>query len=133
MSTQSTQVLVIGGGTAGYAAAFRAADLGLEVTLVELDANPGGTCLYRGCITSKALLHVAKVIREAEDGAEFGVTFGKPKIDLDKVRATTQGIVSKMTGGIGQLCGARKITFVQGRATFTSSSEVSVELKDGST
>lgn len=133
MSNDSTQVLVIGGGPAGYAAAFRAADLDLDVTLVELDANPGGTCLYRGCIPSKALLHVAKVIREAEDGAEFGITYGKPKIDLDKVRATTQGIVSKMTGGLGQLCGARKVTFIQGRATFTSSSEVSIELTDGST
>ena len=132
MSKQSTQVLVIGGGPAGYAAAFRAADLGLEVTLVELDANPGGTCLYRGCIPSKALLHVAKVIREAEDSAHFGVTYGKPKIDLDKVRETTQGIVSKMTRGLGQLCGARKINFVQGRATFTGSSAVDIELADGS-
>ena len=79
MAIEKTSLVVLGGGPAGYAAAFTAADLGLQVTLVDLDTNPGGTCLYRGCIPSKALLHVAKVIHEAEEAAAFGLTFAKPK------------------------------------------------------
>jgi dihydrolipoamide dehydrogenase len=128
----SKRVVVIGGGPAGYGAAFRAADLGLDVTLVELDEKPGGTCLYRGCIPSKALLHVAKVIHESRDAAEFGLHFEPPKIDLDRVRQATQDVVTKMTGGLGQLSKARKITFVQGRAEFKDSTSINVELADGS-
>jgi len=127
----SKRVVVIGGGPAGYGAAFRAADLGLDVTLIDLDSNPGGTCLYRGCIPSKALLHVAKVIHEARDAAHFGLHFEAPKIDLDRVREATQEVVTKMTGGLGQLSSARKITFVQGRAEFKNSTSVNVTLKDG--
>jgi dihydrolipoyl dehydrogenase len=126
-----TRVLVIGGGPAGYGAAFRAADLGLEVTLVDLDKNPGGTCLYRGCIPSKALLHVAKVIHEAREAEHVGLYFEPPRIDIDKVRQSAQDVVSKMTGGLGQLSKARKVTLVQGRATFLASDKVRVELTDG--
>ena len=131
MAIEKTSLVVLGGGPAGYAAAFTAADLGLQVTLVDLDTNPGGTCLYRGCIPSKALLHVARVIHEAEEAAAFGLTFAKPKIDIDKVREATQGVVAKMTGGLGQLCKARKVTYLQGRGTFTDSHRIDVELADG--
>jgi dihydrolipoamide dehydrogenase len=103
----------------------------LDVTLVELDEKPGGTCLYRGCIPSKALLHVAKVIHESRDAAEFGLHFEPPKIDLDRVRQATQDVVTKMTGGLGQLSKARKIDFIQGRATFESSTAVKVQKEDG--
>lgn len=133
MSTDSTQVVVIGGGPAGYAAAFCAADLGLQVTLVDLDTNPGGTCLYRGCIPSKALLHVAKVIHEAQDAAHFGLTFAPPKIDVDRVREATQEVVNKMTGGLGQLCKARKVTFIQGRGSFIDSNTLHISYTNGKT
>ena len=88
-----TQVAVIGGGPGGYAAAFRAADLGLDVTLIDLDPNPGGTCLYRGCIPSKALLHVARIIRESKEAEYFGVHFSEPSIDIDRVREATALLV----------------------------------------
>jgi dihydrolipoamide dehydrogenase len=133
MSKNSTQVLVLGGGPAGYAAAFTAADLGLQVTLVELDANPGGTCLYRGCIPSKALLHVAKVIHEAEESAHFGLKFAKPEINIDRVREATRDIVKKMTGGLGRLCKARKINYIQGRGSFIDSHNMHISFSDGST
>ncbi len=132
MSKESTQVVVLGGGPAGYAAAFAAADLGLEVTLVELDTNPGGTCLYRGCIPSKALLHVAKVIHEAEEATHFGLKFTKPKIDIDRVREATQDVVKKMTGGLGQLCKARKVAYIQGRGSFIGSNDLHISHANGS-
>lgn len=131
MAIEKTSLVVLGGGPAGYAAAFTAADLGLSVTLVDLDVNPGGTCLYRGCIPSKALLHVARVIHEAEEATAFGLTFAKPKIDIDKVREATQGVVAKMTGGLGQLCKARKVNYLQGRGTFTDAHHIEVALADG--
>jgi dihydrolipoamide dehydrogenase len=131
MTKESTSLVVLGGGPAGYAAAFTAADLGVDVTLVELDTNPGGTCLYRGCIPSKALLHVAKVIHEAEEATHFGLTFGKPKIDIDRVRAATQEVVQKMTGGLGQLCKARKVRFIKGRGAFLDSNSLHVVLAEG--
>ncbi len=118
MAEQPTQVAVIGAGPGGYAAAFRAADLGLRTTLIDEAPNPGGVCLYRGCIPSKALLHVAKVMRDARDAAEWGVKFGEPAIDLEALRAWKDRVVQKMTGGLGSLTRARKITYVQGRATF---------------
>lgn len=126
-----TQLVVIGGGPGGYAAAFLAADLGMEVSLVDLDENPGGVCLYRGCIPSKALLHVAKLINEAEEAKEWGIEFDKPKIDLDKLRAFKNKVVQKLTGGLGVLTKQRKINFIRGRAKFVSSSKLEIDLHDG--
>ena len=102
-----TQLVVIGGGPGGYVAAFKAADLGLDVTLVDPEANPGGVCLYRGCIPSKALLHVAKLLNESKEAHHWGVQFTEPTIDLDKLRAYKVGVVAKMTGGLGQLVNVR--------------------------
>ena len=95
---ESVQVAVLGAGPGGYAAAFYAADLGMQVALVDEEKNPGGVCLYRGCIPSKALLHVAKVVDEARHAGKWGVTFGEPTIDVDKLRAYKQGVVDKLTG-----------------------------------
>ncbi|GAB1416803.1 dihydrolipoyl dehydrogenase [Paludibacter sp.] len=126
-------IVVIGGGPGGYAAAFYAADLGMNVTLVDMEKNPGGVCLYKGCIPSKALLHVAKLINESKEAKEWGVDFGEPKIDLDKLRAFKNKVVTKLTGGLGVLSKQRKINFVQGRASFTSSTSIEVKKPDGST
>ncbi len=120
MSThEKTHLAVIGGGPGGYAAAFLAADLGLEVTLIDPEPNPGGVCLYRGCIPSKALLHIAKLVSEAEEAKNWGVTFEKPQIDIDKLRSWKNSVVTKLTGGLGQLIKQRKIKHIQGRAIFT--------------
>lgn len=127
----STQLVVIGAGPGGYAAAFFAADLGMQVTLVDPEANPGGVCLYRGCIPSKALLHVAKVMSEAKHAPAWGVTFGEPTIDLDKLRAYKDGVVAKMTGGLGQLQKSRKINYIQGKATFVDNRTLSIDLVKG--
>jgi len=105
----SAQLVVIGAGPGGYAAAFYAADLGMQVALVDTELNPGGVCLYRGCIPSKALLHVAKVIGEAQHSPTWGVTFSEPKIDVDKLRGYKEQVVSKLTGGLGQVTKLRKI------------------------
>ena len=129
----STQLVVIGGGPGGYAAAFYAADLGMQVTLVDVEANPGGVCLYRGCIPSKALLHVAKVAGEAKHATNWGLTYADPKIDLNKLRSFKDGVVSKLTGGLGQLSKQRKITFIQGKASFTDAKNLSIELTAGGT
>jgi dihydrolipoyl dehydrogenase len=126
-----TRLAVIGGGPGGYAAAFRAADLGLETTLIDLEPNPGGTCLFRGCIPSKALLHAAKVINDTRDARQWGITFGEPQIDLDKMRAQTQDVVSKMTGGLGQLSKARNINYIQGRASFEDSNTLHITSESG--
>jgi dihydrolipoamide dehydrogenase len=113
-----SQVVVIGAGPGGYAAAFYAADLGMQVALVDPAVNPGGVCLYRGCIPSKALLHVADVLNEARHAAAWGVTFGAPKIDIEKLRAFKTKVVNQLTGGLGQLSKQRKITYIQGTAGF---------------
>src|SRR5262245_13065461 len=120
MST-STQLVVIGAGPGGYAAAFYAADRGMQVTIVDPEANPGGVCLYRGCIPSKALLHVANVITEARHAEVFGVRFAAPSIDVDAVRAFKSNVVTQLTGGVGQVAKLRKIAHVQGRAGFRDS------------
>src|SRR3954447_6560676 len=114
----STQLVVIGAGPGGYAAAFYAADLGMQVTLVDPSINPGGVCLYRGCIPSKALLHVAEVLNEARHAEAWGVAFGPPKIDITKLRAFKTKVVNQLTGGLGQLSKQRKITYIQGTAAF---------------
>ncbi|MDZ4243441.1 MAG: dihydrolipoyl dehydrogenase [Candidatus Omnitrophota bacterium] len=131
MSSAHTQLVVIGGGPGGYAAAFLAADLGIETTLVDMDVNPGGVCLFRGCIPSKALLHVARILSESKDAEELGIKFAEPVVDIDKVRAWKDSVVSRLTGGLGQMCKLRKIRFVQGRATFLSSDSIKVAKTDG--
>jgi dihydrolipoamide dehydrogenase len=113
------QLVVLGGGPGGYTAAFRAADLGLSVTLIERHERLGGVCLNVGCIPSKALLHVARVIAEAQDVAAHGVAFGDPEIDLDAVRAFKDDVVTKLTGGLDGLAKRRKVDVVRGEATFT--------------
>jgi dihydrolipoamide dehydrogenase len=133
MASQSTQVAVIGAGPGGYAAAFYAADLGMQATLVDVEKNPGGVCLYRGCIPSKALLHVAKVIDEARHASHWGVTFGEPAIDVAKLRSFKQGVVDKLTSGVGQVGRMRKVGFVQGRATLTGARSMKVSGANGDT
>jgi len=133
MSTSTTQLAVIGGGPGGYAAAFLGADLGLEVTLIDREKNPGGVCLYRGCIPSKALLHVAKLLAEARHASAWGVEFGEPSIDLDKLRGFKQGVVDRLTGGLGQLTRQRKIRFLQGQASIVNPTTLDVELNGGGT
>jgi len=125
------EVLVLGSGPGGYTAAFRAADLGKKVVLVERYARLGGVCLNVGCIPSKALLHAAKVITDAEEGSHLGLTFGKPKIDLDGLRKFKDGVVNKLTGGLAGLAKARKVTTVEGRGQFASPHLLAVETKDG--
>lgn len=126
-----TQVAVIGGGPGGYPAAFLAADLGMQVTLIDLEPNPGGVCLYRGCIPSKALLHVAKLINESRQAAAWGIEFAAPKIDLDKLRAWKQKVVKQLTGGTGQLAKQRKVAMIQGRASFSDAHSLKIEQADG--
>jgi len=129
---EKSKLTVIGGGPGGYAAAFYAADLGMDVTLIDKEKNPGGVCLYRGCIPSKALLHVAKLITEAEEAKKWGVDFSKPKIDLDKLRAWKDGVVNKLTGGLGILTKQTKINYIQGTASFINSSLLKIEKAAGS-
>jgi len=131
--SEKINLTVIGAGPGGYVAAFLAADLGMDVTLVDLEKNPGGVCLYRGCIPSKALLHVAKLIHEAEQAKNWGVEFGRPRIDLDKLRTFKNNVVNKLTGGLGQIAKQRKINFIQGRASFLSSTKLKIEKADGET
>ena len=104
----------LGGGPGGYAAAFLAADLGLSVALVDPEVNPGGVCVYRGCIPSKALLHVAKLLDEARHAEAWGVEFGEPTIDLAKLRAFKNNVVKRLTSGTGQLAKRRKVQYIQG-------------------
>ncbi len=128
-----TQLAVIGAGPGGYAAAFLAADLGMQVTLINLEKNPGGVCLYRGCIPSKALLHVAKLLTETEEAKNWGIYFEKPKIDLDKLRSWKESVVNKLTGGLGMLSKQRKINYILGKASFKNSDTLLIEKLDGTT
>jgi len=130
-SQETAELVVIGGGPAGYPAAFHAADLGMSVTLVDLEENPGGVCLYRGCIPSKALLHVARFLGEAEEIGHCGVRVPKPSVDLAKLRAWKESVVGRLTGGLGQLRGARKVRFVRGRARFVDPHTVEVAAEGG--
>jgi dihydrolipoamide dehydrogenase len=124
-------IVVIGAGPGGYAAAFYAADLGMSVTLVDPEPNPGGVCLYRGCIPSKALLHVAKLLEEAKHAEAWGISFGEPHIDLDRLRGFKNKVVAQLTGGLGQLSKQRKITYRQARAAFRDAHSVEVTPVDG--
>ena len=130
--TESLNIAVVGAGPGGYAAAFLAADLGMTVTLIDPEVNPGGVCLYRGCIPSKALLHVAKLIEESEQAKNWGIEFGAPKIDLARLRTFKENVVKKLTGGLGILSKQRKVHYVQGRAAFENSTTLRVTKSDGS-
>jgi dihydrolipoamide dehydrogenase len=129
-SMTDVDVAVVGAGPGGYVAAFHAADLGMKVALVSEDARPGGVCLLRGCIPSKALLHVAKIIHEAWDAGQAGVTFSEPKIDLAKLRSWKNGVVDKLTGGLMDLAGRRSVQFIHARARFTSSQALALDYAD---
>ena len=125
------KLIVLGSGPGGYTAAFRAADLGVDTVLVERYATLGGVCLNVGCIPSKALLHAAAVIDEADAMAAHGVTFGKPKIDIDKLRSFKTKVVGQLTGGLASMAKQRKVRVVQGVGTFVSPNELEVETADG--
>ena len=127
----ATRVVVVGAGPGGYAAAFYAADLGMQVTLIDPEKNPGGVCLYRGCIPSKALLHVAKVLDEARHAREWGIAFGDPTIDVNGMRDFKNRVVEKLTSGTGQIAKLRKINYLQGWASLTSPTSLSVERAGG--
>jgi dihydrolipoamide dehydrogenase len=127
----STQLAVVGGGPGGYAGAFLAADLGLHVVLIDTEPNPGGVCVYRGCIPSKALLHVAKVVDESRHAKAWGVEFAEPKIDLAKLREFKDNVVKRLTGGTGQLVKARKIQYLQGLAEIVDAHTLRVKLTGG--
>ena len=129
--TSNLHIAVIGGGPGGYAAAFLAADLGLKVTLIDPEANPGGVCLYRGCIPSKALLHVAQVISESRHAKNWGIEFAEPKIDVARLRSFKEGVVKKLTGGLGLLAKQRKVEFIQGMAAFENSTTLRVTKAGG--
>jgi dihydrolipoamide dehydrogenase len=129
---QSLNIAVVGGGPGGYAAAFLAADLGMTVTLIDPQLNPGGVCLYRGCIPSKALLHVAKLVEEAHQAKDWGVEFAAPKVDLSRLRSWKEGVVQKLTGGLGVLSKQRKVHYVQGHATFENPTTLRITKPDGS-
>jgi dihydrolipoamide dehydrogenase len=124
-------IAMVGGGPGGYAAAFLAADLGMKVTLIDPEANPGGVCLYRGCIPSKALLHVAQLIAESAHAANWGIEFAPPKIDLARLRAWKESVVKKLTGGLGQLSKQRSVQYIQGRAAFENSTTLRISRADG--
>jgi dihydrolipoyl dehydrogenase len=133
MARESVQVAVLGAGPGGYAAAYYAADLGMQVALVDEEKNPGGVCLYRGCIPSKALLHVAKVIDDARHARNWGVTFAEPDIDLDRLRSFKQGVVDKLTSGVGQVGRLRKVKYLQGRGTLTGPRSMTIAGAGGET
>lgn len=130
-ATRETDIVVIGGGPGGYPAAFEAADKGYKVIMVNDDVAPGGVCLNRGCIPSKALLHVAKLINEAKESAEWGITFQKPEINLDQLRDFKNKVVTQLTGGIGQLAGARNVEILKGFGRFKDAHSVEVSKQDG--
>lgn len=127
------KLVVIGGGPGGYPAAFHAADLGLDVTLINKDPHPGGVCLYQGCIPSKALLHVANVITESREAREMGVTFSEPELDINTLRTWKNSVIQRMTSGLGQLAKARKVEYIQGEAVFWDPHTLSVTKTDGDT
>src|SRR5258708_15009834 len=129
--TSNLNIAVVGGGPGGYAAAFLAADLGMKVTLIDREANPGGVCLYRGCLASKALLHVAKLIDESRHAKNWGIEFGEPRIELPRLRSFKEGVVNKLTGGLGQISKLRKVHYIRGEASFENSRTVRVARNAG--
>ena len=131
MKKISTEVVVVGAGPGGYPAAFALADKGKKVAMVDPEANPGGVCLYRGCIPSKALLHAARVATEAREAADFGLSFAEPGVDAGKLFSWKDGVVSKLTGGLRTLTRARKIDYVRGRGSFISPRSLVVTADSG--
>jgi dihydrolipoamide dehydrogenase len=129
--TNSTQLAVLGGGPGGYAAAFLAADLGMQVVLIDPEPNPGGVCLYRGCIPSKALLHVAKVLTESREAARWGIEFPEPQVKLEKLRAWKESVVQRLTGGLGQLSKQRHVRYLRGEASFTDGRSLTIRRAEG--
>jgi dihydrolipoamide dehydrogenase len=127
----SLHVAVIGAGPGGYAAAFYAADLGMKVTLIDNEKNPGGVCLYRGCIPSKALLHVAKLVEESKHAKEWGIEFGEAKVDINKLRDYKNRVVDKLTSGTGQVSKFRKVNYIQGWASIVDPKTIKVKKSDG--
>jgi dihydrolipoamide dehydrogenase len=125
-------LVVIGAGPAGYPAAFMAADLGMDVVLIDQRLNPGGVCLYQGCIPSKTYLHAAKLIHEAREASDWGIHFSAPEIDLERLRKWKDEVVAKLTGGLGQLSLQRRIRFLQARASFADSHTLRLQRNDGS-
>lgn len=130
---EKAEVAVVGAGPGGYPAAFLAADLGLDVTLIDPEEFPGGVCLYRGCIPSKALLHAARVITEAGEAANWGISFPKPDVDIGRLRAWKDGVVERFVSGLGQLSKMRKVKYIRGRATFAGPHTLEIIKSDGST
>ena len=129
--SEQIKICVIGAGPGGYAAAFLAADLGMNVTLIDKEKNPGGVCLYRGCIPSKALLHVAKLLDETEHAKNWGIEFSKPNINLNKLREWKNKVVEKLTSGVGSVAKFRKVNYIQGTASFKNSKTLIIEKSDG--
>ncbi|EFK07933.1 pyridine nucleotide-disulfide oxidoreductase [delta proteobacterium NaphS2] len=125
--SQDTEVLVIGAGPGGYAAAFRAADLGMDVTMVDVAERPGGACVFRGCIPSKALLFMADLLHDTRRVAPMGITFGEPELDLGKIRDWKNGVVDQLAEGLVTLSEKRGIQRIQGRAFFENSKEVRLQ------
>ena len=124
------RVVIIGGGPGGYAAAFLAADLGMQVTLIDEDSQPGGVCLHRGCIPSKSLLHLSKLIEETREAEVFGLKFQPPEIDLSRIRDWNREVISKMTKGLISLCKQRGVKFVQGRGRLLDSNSLALNNKE---
>ena len=128
----STKLAVVGAGPGGYAAAFFAADLGVDVTLIDPAPNPGGVCLYRGCIPSKALLHVANVIQESRHASAFGIEFGEPRIEFAKLRGWKDALVKRLTDGLGQVARQRKVKYLRGNAAILDANTLQVDgVEDG--
>lgn len=132
MSVQHAQLVVLGGGPGGYPAAFAAADHGMKVVLIDEGLKPGGVCLNRGCIPSKALLHVAKLINETQESTAWGLTFAKPQLDLNKLRDFKNSVIGNLAGGVEGLCKARGVELIKARGTFVNSDTLSLKLPDGS-
>ena len=129
----NTEIAVLGAGPGGYAAAFLAADLGMDVVLIDPNKNPGGVCLYRGCIPSKTYLNAARVIHEASESEKWGVQFSTPTIDIDKLRSWKNKVVGKLTDGLGRLSSQRKINYIQGMAQFKNDHELTIQTDTGNT
>src|SRR5262245_21415719 len=127
----STQLVVVGGGPGGYAAAFLAADLGLSTALIDPEQNPGGVCVYRGCIPSKALLHVANLLDEGRHAKAWGIDFGEPKVDLAKLREFKNNVVKRLTSGTGQLVKHRKVNYIQGVAEILDAHTLRIKKSSG--